>query len=131
MLFCVLDIKNPPFFIGDGPTICANKNPLRIAQGSFTDTVGQGSEKQPDHSPDRVSPLIKEVLLIWAAGAVTSSWKIPSSSGQLPVPVALNARSPTLFGCIIHYFDKKVNSYFSKREDTVNCSLSLGFEGAL
>ena len=39
---------------------------------------------------------------IWAAGAVTSSWNDPSSSGQLPVPVALNARPPTLFGAIIH-----------------------------
>ena len=32
-----------------------------------------------------------------AAGAETTPWKNPSSSGQLPVPVALNAPSPTLF----------------------------------
>ena len=40
--------------------------------------------------------------------------KIPSSSGQLPVPVALNARSPTLF--TEHYtgFLRKVNSKYKK-----------------
>ena len=32
-----------------------------------------------------------------AAGAETTPWKNPSSSGQLPVPVALNASLPTLF----------------------------------
>ena len=37
--------------------------------------------------------------------------KIPSSSGQLPVPVALNAELPTLFGCIIHDFSPFVNTY--------------------
>ena len=40
--------------------------------------------------------------------------KIPSSSGQLPVPVALNAELPTLFGCIIHDFTGFVNTFFSK-----------------
>ena len=34
----------------------------------------------------------------------------PSSSGQLPVPVALNARSPTLFGYMILESGRKVNS---------------------
>ena len=38
--------------------------------------------------------------------------KIPSSSGQLPVPVALNAELPTLFGCIIHDFTGFVNTFF-------------------
>jgi len=33
--------------------------------------------------------------------------KIPSSSGQLPVPVALNARSPTLFTAYYTRFDRK------------------------
>ena len=36
----------------------------------------------------------------------------PSSSGQLPVPVALNALSPTLFGIIIHDFPEKVKRFF-------------------
>ena len=38
--------------------------------------------------------------------------KIPSSSGQLPVPVALHARSPTLFSRIIHDWKKNVKSFF-------------------
>ena len=38
--------------------------------------------------------------------------KIPSSSGQLPVPVALNAELPTLFGLIIHDFTGFVNIFF-------------------
>ena len=38
--------------------------------------------------------------------------KIPSSSGQLPVPVALNAELPTLFGLIIHDFARFVNIFF-------------------
>ena len=38
--------------------------------------------------------------------------KIPSSSGQLPVPVALNAELPTLFGVIIHDFSPFVNTFF-------------------
>ena len=39
---------------------------------------------------------------MWAAGAESTPWNIPSSSGQLPVPVALNASIPTLFPVIIH-----------------------------
>ena len=37
----------------------------------------------------------------------------PSSSGQLPVPVALDATLPTLFIHTIHYVGKNVNPYFS------------------
>ena len=40
--------------------------------------------------------------------------KIPSSSGQLPVPVALNAELPTLFGDIIHDFAPFVNTFFRR-----------------
>ena len=36
---------------------------------------------------------------------------LPSSSGQLPVPVALNAPSSTLFAVIIHDYVKKVNPF--------------------
>ena len=39
--------------------------------------------------------------------------KIPSSSGQLPVPVALHARSPTLFPSIIHDWKKNVKPFFA------------------
>ncbi len=35
---------------------------------------------------------------------------VPSSIGQLPVPTALNAGSPTLFLVIIHEHCRKVNS---------------------
>ena len=37
----------------------------------------------------------------------------PSSSGQLPVPVALDAMNPTLFIHTIHHVGKNVNPYFS------------------
>ena len=40
----------------------------------------------------------------------------PSSSGQLPVPVALNARSPTLFAVIIHESRPFVNTFLGKIE---------------
>ncbi len=38
--------------------------------------------------------------------------KNPSSSGQLPVPMALNARSPTLFPFTIHDLAEFVNREF-------------------
>ena len=41
--------------------------------------------------------------------------KFPSSSGQLPVPVALNAAFSTLFPDIIHDWNKKVNSFLKKQ----------------
>ena len=44
----------------------------------------------------------------------TTVEKFPSSSGQLPVPVALNAASSTLFAVIIHDWDKNVNSFLKK-----------------
>ena len=45
--------------------------------------------------------------------------KFPSSSGQLPVPVALNARLPTLFGTIIAQNVENVNTeiYFVSRAE--------------
>ncbi len=36
--------------------------------------------------------------------------RVPSSSGQLPVPVALNAGSPTLFSFTIHDTSTNVNT---------------------
>ena len=47
---------------------------------------------------------------MWAAGAETTPWNIPSSSGQLPVPMALNASIPTLFPVIIHDRIRKVKT---------------------
>ena len=51
-----------------------------------------------DHSPDRVSLLHKGGYPICNSGCGDPIVeRVPSSSGQLPVPVALNAGSPTLF----------------------------------
>ena len=36
----------------------------------------------------------------------------PSSARQLPILAALHARSPTLFGLIIHHMAEKVNTLF-------------------
>ena len=47
--------------------------------------------------------------------------KFPSSSGQLPVPVALNAELPTLFGLIIHDFTGFVNTYLKKLPQPAAC----------
>ena len=49
----------------------------------------------------------------------------PSSSGQLPVPVALNAAFSTLFPVIIHDWKKKVNSFFKKAKKNCHLSSSL------
>ena len=38
--------------------------------------------------------------------------KLPSSTRQLPILVALHARASTLFGPIIHHPRKKVNTFF-------------------
>ena len=65
-----------------------------------------------DHSPDRVSPLIKEDILYGQRVRRRHRGKFPSSSGQLPVPVALNALSPTLFESIIQHLGQKVNRIF-------------------
>ena len=40
--------------------------------------------------------------------------KIPSSSGQLPVPMALNARLSTLFAHTIHHVTGKVKGKWEK-----------------
>ena len=66
------------------------------------DTVRQVSETADLIARPSIASHKGGLVPIWAAGAVTSSWNDPSSSGQLPVPVALNARSPTLFVAIIH-----------------------------
>ena len=42
--------------------------------------------------------------------------KIPSSSGQLPVPMALNARLSTLFAHTIHHVIGNVKGKWKKME---------------
>ncbi len=44
---------------------------------------------------------------------------VPSSSGQLPVPVALNAGSPTLFPLTIHEMEGKVKGVAEKFSDRI------------
>jgi hypothetical protein len=70
------------------------KIPANIRRGGFTDmeTRRKGSAIQPTICPTEYRCYIKEDVPYATAGAVTPSWKNPSSSGQLPVPVALNAR---------------------------------------
>ena len=40
----------------------------------------------------------------------------PSSARQLPILAALDAGSPTLFGCIIHDMEEKVNTQITNIE---------------
>ena len=59
---------------------------------------GKASEIQPTICPTEYRCYIKEGFLYVCSGCGNDTVeKIPSSSGQLPVPVALNASLPTLF----------------------------------
>ena len=78
--------------------------------------VGHAAYSQPNLRPTEYRCYIKEDVQYATAGAVISSWNIPSSFGQLPVPMALNARSPTLFGITIHDVTGKVNRFLQKME---------------
>ena len=51
--------------------------------------------------------------------------KIPSSSGQLPVPMALNARLSTLFAHTIHQMSKKVKGKWKKLEKKLELVIML------
>ena len=51
------------------------------------------------------------------SGCGNSIVENPSSSGQLPVPVALNAPYPTLFAVIIHDCVGKVNTFLQNTEN--------------
>jgi hypothetical protein len=65
------------------------KAPTHNASGSLQITessVGSGSNIQPTIRPTEYRCYIKEVVLYATAGAVTASWKTPSSSGQTPRP---------------------------------------------
>ena len=110
------------------PTLAAHvckKSPAAKATGESVQT-GIRQEKaanlQPTNRPTEYRCYIKEVIPIWAAGAEISSWKNPSSTGQLPVPAALDARLPTLFAIIIHEVAEKVNRKIQILE--TNCKIS-------
>ena len=62
------------------------------------DPKGKAAKKPADHLPDRVSLLHKGGIPICNSGCGDPIVeRVPSSVGQLPVPTALNAGSPTLF----------------------------------
>ena len=88
--------------------------------------VGKGSAVTADHSPDRVSLLHKGGESIMAQRVrKPHRGKIPSSSGQLPVPRALNARLSTLFAHTIHQMSKKVKGKWKKMEKIFGVCLIL------
>ena len=80
------------------------------------DSAGQVSETADLIARPSIASHKGGLVPIWAAGAVTSSWNDPSSSGQLPVPVALNAGLPTLLGLMIHENRQDVNRKWKKME---------------
>ena len=57
--------------------------------------------------------------------------KIPSSFGQLPVPMALDARLSTLFAHTIHQMSKKVKGNWKKLEENIWGLANLSPEGSL
>ena len=66
------------------------------------------------------------------SGCGNSIVENPSSSGQLPVPVALNAPYPTLFAVIIHDSAGKVNTFLLDMENFLRkLSRSFLFRGHL
>ena len=74
---------------------------------------GRAARFQPTIRPTEYRCYIKEDVQYATAGAVTPSWNtFLRPPGKLPVPVALNARSPTLFGLTIHHFPGNVKREF-------------------
>ena len=79
--------------------------------------VGKGSKKQPTIRPTEYRCFIKEVNPLWRSGCENPIVeKFPSSSGQLPVPMALNARLSTLFAHTIHHVTGKVKGKWEKMD---------------
>ena len=94
---------------------CKQKTPTQRRQGvTVTDYPwGRAAKKQPTIRPTEYRCYIKEDVQYATAGAVTPSWNtFLRPPGKLPVPVALNARSPTLFGLTIHHFPGNVKRVF-------------------
>ena len=110
------------------------KNPRRKPPGSVLQIMdhpwGRAARFQPTIRPTEYRCYIKEDVQYATAGAVTPSWNtFLRPPGKLPVPVALNARSPTLFGLTIHHFPGNV-----KREFDIflrNCGSSRGCTAAV
>ena len=78
--------------------------------------VGRGSaKKQPTIRPTEYRCFIKEVNPLWRSGCENPIVeKLPSSSGQLPVPMALDARLSTLFAHTIHQMTGNVKGKWQK-----------------
>ena len=81
--------------------------------------VGRGSaKKQPTIRPTEYRCFIKEVNPLWRSGCENPIVeKFPSSFGQLPVPMALDARFSTLFAHTIHQMTGKVKGIWKKKEE--------------
>ena len=80
--------------------------------------VGNDSKKQPTIRPTEYRCFIKEVNPLWRSGCENPIVeKIPSSFGQLPVPMALDARFSTLFAHTIHQMTGKVKGIWKKKEE--------------
>ena len=73
------------------------------------DPSEKAADIQPTIRPTEYRCYIKEVFLYATAGAETPSWTCTFVHRTLPVPVALDARLPTLFVHIIHEAAGKVN----------------------
>ena len=81
---------------------------------------GKRQQYTADHSPDRVSLLHKGGIPICNSGCSDSIVeRFLRPPGKLPVPVALDALSLTLFKITIHDLSGNVNRYF------IDISLSI------
>ena len=56
---------------------------------------------------------------------------LPSSARQLPILAALHARASTLFAPIIHYGEKKVNSFLKNIDNFLSKENPPGREGLI
>ena len=118
----------PPYNVGNSG--CSQrpinaKIPDKSCQGvtSIGDPKGMGSEKTADQLPDRVSLLHKGGFPLCNSGCGDPIVEhVPSSIGQLPVPTALNAGSPTLFRN--YYTVKHWKSKYLLSKGWRNCSLA-------
>ena len=107
----------PPYYVGDGKLFrdSENKKALtNIVREFYRFRTGMmGQQYTADHSPDRVSLLHKGGCPICNSGCSDSIVdRFLRPPGKLPVPVALNALSLTLFTLTIHDFTGNVNRLF-------------------
>ena len=93
-------------------TVNLKKSPTAKPLGSenrYSESEEKAADIQPTVRPTEYRCYIKEVFLYATAEAETPSWIKSFVHRTLPVPTALNARLPTLFGAIIQQMTEKVN----------------------